>query len=532
MNFEETLRIVVKMIGTEKAEAKLKNFGVFTGKQMSAARVLEKRNNDALAASIQDRYKKEADLQKKVEAKRKATNKRRIANDKKRLQLSRQLEVKGVNNFAGMNLKQMDKLNHKLNIMGKSARKFKMHWLGIMFAGMAVDRVMSKLIRGMIKDYKELTKSAMTPLSESLTRLEANWKFLKFSIVEASGAWLTGLVNNISGFVSWLSKQNPKVLMGIAMGIGAIAVTAKAFMIGGQVMLGLTSFSAWMADLKLKKVTDAANATGKLSKNVSKLSKLDMAIGLAVTISTISMFSDDGTSFGQRAFTTAGFAYLGARIGSFIAPGLGTGIGAAIGVVTGLVVNLADIKIEKMNHASFMKARTSFQDWLNQVSKATILDDNDFTLQLQKKFVEVLSGDKMSNLRGTLVPAFNELSFEVSKGIIDEETFRNSVAALLKTRIPEMSVAGNVLKEDLITPSLDAAKELIETISEKGGEAFTVELTDSVGAFLNDEDSGMAALQSAAEKYNRTLSETVNKTVNIMFTGDNGTQSVNPFTYS
>lgn len=179
--------------------------------------------------------------------------------------------------------------NDRVDAAKKKTRNFKMEYLGIMFAGMAVDRVMTQLFKNMIKDYKEFTKNAATPLSKSLTRLEANWKFLKFSIVEVMSGFLTSALDKIANFMNKLAKADPSKLKLLGSSLLILAGAAKLFMIGGQAMLGLEAIKTFIARRNLNRMT---KATGKINKLNYALRGLAGAAGITLSISAVFDFKD------------------------------------------------------------------------------------------------------------------------------------------------------------------------------------------------------------------------------------------------
>jgi hypothetical protein len=74
---------------------------------------------------------------------------------------------------------------------------------------------------------------------------------------------------------------------------------------------------------------------------------------------------------------------------------------------------------------------------------------------------------------------------------------------------------------------LPAANEMFAQIGEKGAEFLSVDMKNAVVDFLNDNEKGMAALQSAAEKLNAELAKEIVKKVTIHTSGGGFSSSVN-----
>jgi len=482
---------------------------------------------------LQEKSKEQAQDIQRLNKIAKAAKKERDTRRKEETRLRKELELKGVDKgkIAGLDTKGMTELNDKMNALTKITKTFKMHWLGIMFAGMALDKAMSGLIKGMIKDYQELTKEAVTPLSESLNGLTANWKFLKFTILSVSSSWVIKLTDFFANMTGWISRQDPKLLSAIGMGILALAAAGKTFMIGGQFALAASSITNFLADYKLNKaktVGKSIESLGTSLGNMSGFTKGAITAGLALTatISTIQLLTDEKSSPLQRGLNVASMTVLGAWLGSLIAPGIGTAIGAVIGASVGVVINVIDIKLEGKTNAEFTKARAKLQKVINDsVAEGMTLDAEAFYANFQNNIVNSIDSKK---LKDQVQSGISNLVFKWEEGGMDDESFKQGLTDLLGGvyKTPEVEQAGEDLKDSLLTPSIDAAEDLVNIIADKGGEAFTVELKESVKTFLEDEESGMAALQTSAKTLNETLSQDINKTVNVTYVYNN--RSINP----
>ena len=191
----------------------------------------------------------------------------------------------------------------------KESKRFKGEYLSIMFAGMALQRAFGGLFKSMIKDYKELTKESVTPLSEAMTRLEANWKFLKFAMLDAASPLIANLANMLANFAHAFANMNPERLKGFAVAIGALAGLgglATVFGQGALLVTGLGTMAAHkntvtalntMAGIKTAPMTAGA----KFFREGSIFAKLGgiILIGLGIKEMVSGLMSIEGASFGD-----------------------------------------------------------------------------------------------------------------------------------------------------------------------------------------------------------------------------------------
>ncbi len=516
------------MITTDKANSNL--FGDSNIKNYDKAR---KRLN-----KLAEQQKLSTDILKKQE-KEGAVRASRINKDlalaeakknKRREQRLKRLKSKGEfqarqQKFARKEVSNIDDFTNSLkNSSGtlkaatKDSKRFKMEFLGIMFAGMALDKAMTSLFKGMLKNYKEFTNGASTPLSDSITTLNANWKFLKFTLMDVMSGLLKGGLDWVSSFVRSMSSWNPNVLKAVGGGLLTVAAAAKLFFVGGQVALGLNAFSIWSKNLKSKNVKTAADNVGLLSTKVGGMSAGKWALGgtlaLAATITTFQVLTDNKTSPIMHGVNIATLAAMGAWIGSAIFPGIGTAIGAIIGAAVGVVITVNDIKVEKKNKEAFERARREFQTSINKDAEKGIEISS---LDVIRAYSNALESTGDVKFQKKWAGYYQEQKEQLSLGVISPEEFRSSLAAGLGGKIPEIvgtTVGESMLEgiDDTLTPGME---QIFTTAAEKGTEFITVDMKDAVHDFLTDETKGMAAWQTAADNINATLSETINKTVNI-----------------
>lgn len=184
--------------------------------------------------------------------------------------------------------KQLKGLAQQQKAVNFWTKEFRMEFLGIMFAGMQLQRTFGNMFKDLIKNYKDLTDST-NPLNNSLTRLEANFKFLKFSIIEASSPLLTKLSDMLSGLFERLSRADPAVLQGIATAIGGLAVAGGALFIVGQAGIAANSFMQFFQHMSNKSYTSGVvnnmDNVAKATENVgAKYAGLAKAAGAGITM--------------------------------------------------------------------------------------------------------------------------------------------------------------------------------------------------------------------------------------------------------
>jgi len=120
------------------------------------------------------------------------------------------------------------------------AQSFSMWALGVMFFGMLIQRTFTNIATSGVKAFKDLTDSSSL-LTQNLSKLEAGWTFLKWSIGNAIATALLPLTPAIMAIIlaisEWINK-NPElagnlVMLGILVGgvtflFGALFLGIKA----------------------------------------------------------------------------------------------------------------------------------------------------------------------------------------------------------------------------------------------------------------------------------------------------------------
>ena len=515
-NFQQKLGIIIDVMGLEASLKKLKKlYDLSVGDKGKVAKQMGLTTRQ-LPHAKRALEQKQAEKEITKTQMREGAHRASLINKeiKQRGSIINRLEVEGfskekLNKYNKLDIKSLQRKNIEIKKLTKQSRLFKMHWLGIMFAGMAVDRAMSQLIKGMIKDYKELTKGALTPLAKSLIGLEANWKFLKFSIMEMASPFLTKIVDWFANLTLWLSHSDPALLQGIAVGILALAAAGKTFMIGGQAALAFNSIKAFVSDTDLTKMKGVNKGLGTLSEKIKGFPT--KAIGVAFAIESV---VDVAKDFSQKKFISGIAEAVGGTAMLTAAFGGEKGIKAAkwmIGFSAGLTIisavsgEIGVTEARKKIGENLLQlgiimiaasGGTNAVGWVLTVS-GLLLNFGDVIIEGAEKAKYKLEAANMRLMENMgIAPEGGWTEDQLYKMYGGKET-------------------GEKMAEDLITPSITASEDLVELIAEKGGEAFTVELKDAVYSFITDKEKGMAALQSTAEKLNETLGEDIYKTVHI-----------------
>jgi hypothetical protein len=149
--------------------------------------------------------------------------------------------------------------------ISKFSKKMMMAALGVMFFGMLILRTFKQIATTTLKTFKDMADASSLQV-QGLSRLEAAWTFLKWTIGNALATALLPLIPTIVSIISsiadWIN-QNPKLtasLIGVALMMGAV------FFIAGSLWLGISSVAivvGYLADafIYLKSIMTIANLT-------------------------------------------------------------------------------------------------------------------------------------------------------------------------------------------------------------------------------------------------------------------------------
>ena len=212
----------------------------------------------------------------------------------------------------------------KLDNANRNASRFKMEYLGIMFAGMALDRAMTSL-NATSREWLgigELTSTMM-----GITMLSANMDLLEFGVLPLFDA-LTNMPGPAQKAVGYLSIA----LEGLGM----------ALMVGGQLMLGLYSMQGvW---------PKAFAAIGGVTGALKGLAGIGL-IGVAITLGISSITSEGGVSILYALGAGLAAALGGIMYGASIPLGLTIG-----GIVVAALLTINAV-VEQINYEKDLKKR-------------------------------------------------------------------------------------------------------------------------------------------------------------------------------
>lgn len=134
-------------------------------------------------------------------------------------------------------------LKQAMREVNKSNRQFQMGFLSMMFAAMALNRVLGTFIRGAIEAYAKASGETNNFRKET-NKLVASWEFFKFSLIDALSkselfismvGWLTNLVN-------WFNRLTPAAKSFIMLSAGFLFILSLFIMIVGQIGLAKGGF--------------------------------------------------------------------------------------------------------------------------------------------------------------------------------------------------------------------------------------------------------------------------------------------------
>ena len=420
---------------------------------------------------------------------------------KERARIKKFLDIEGVDpsKIKGKSLKQLRDYEHQIKKVNRRIRKsFKMHWLGIMFGGMALQRVMKPLIQGMLKDYKELTKGGLTPLSKSLTALEANWKFLKYSIVEAASPLLVNLADAFANYARTLAESDPETLKDYAIGIGLVYTAATVAMAGGQIALFFGSLKGLTANVTLQTLTTMQTKISTLRSAAGGLISIGFAIEDAADVSKKIDAEEYASAIGTTLGAAAGLSYAfrkGARGGNrLILVGIGMEL---LGGITG----------KKQTIDTTLK---SIGELLGQAGLIKMIMGKGgvymlaFSIVLSIDGIRLGLGDVAKNWWKGILTGFKFLGGDETAA---QTVFKQVIGDKLVYDEQGQIVGASFSKGFLEKSEKKLAVELPASMEEG--------LRNATDNYLTDEEKGFAAMEAAAKAFNATLSETINKTVNI-----------------
>ena len=199
--------------------------------------------------------------------------------------------------------KTIDKANKRTAASGKmiarrlkaqalAARRFRGELLSIMFFGMAINRVFGGFLRTSFKAFQEVTEGT-SRANNALTKLNAAWQFLKFSLIDAllespffrmMIEWAIKIIDKINGF----NSKTKAWIVGI---IVALALLGLVLMLYGMIGLGLialqTVTAGWLFGLTALKSFVLTSLIPALAGIATALAVLGILVGIFLVIQFI-----------------------------------------------------------------------------------------------------------------------------------------------------------------------------------------------------------------------------------------------------
>jgi len=140
-----------------------------------------------------------------------------------------------------MNPTRTTKFTQGLKVAKNAMKSFRMEFLGIMFAGMALQRLFTSIIKSTTATFTKIIESSNIS-GTAIQRLGAHWEYLKFTIGSvmnnALGPLMPMITRLITRFSEW-SQKHPKLVGWIIILGAAIGMLLFVF---GSIALALNSF--------------------------------------------------------------------------------------------------------------------------------------------------------------------------------------------------------------------------------------------------------------------------------------------------
>ena len=157
--------------------------------------------------------------------------------------------VKTIKEMGGVSRELTETFNRNNKKVGKSIekttkgiRKFKMEYLGLLFAGMAIKRLFGGIARAATNSFTKIME-ASGQLGTAVQQLSVGWEYLKFTVGSALNSALEPLIPKIMEIIKNISQwiqQHPKITSWIII-LGLVLGTV--LMIIGQFALGIGSLA-------------------------------------------------------------------------------------------------------------------------------------------------------------------------------------------------------------------------------------------------------------------------------------------------
>jgi len=123
----------------------------------------------------------------------------------------------------------------------KMSKGFDMGMMSMMFFGMQLQRTFGGIYNSMLNTFKMLDKKGIMPLNRAITKMEAAFTFLSFSIIKSLEPILLPIIDAIVGVIDWFSQlpepiqqaTGALILFGMALGTGMFLLGTLSLGMGG-----------------------------------------------------------------------------------------------------------------------------------------------------------------------------------------------------------------------------------------------------------------------------------------------------------
>ena len=156
-----------------------------------------------------------------------------------------QIGLRQTANAAGVGAKEFEKMDHAALKMSKG---FDMSKLSLLFFGMFLQKTFLGIFNKMLNSFKLIDKKGLQPLSRGLTKLQASFAFLGFSIIKALEPILLPIIDTLVSMIDWFSQLPVEVKQAIGITILALAALGTALLLVGIFGLGLPGLFTLIGD--------------------------------------------------------------------------------------------------------------------------------------------------------------------------------------------------------------------------------------------------------------------------------------------
>jgi hypothetical protein len=255
-------------------------------------------------------------------------------------------ELASIAMTSGLAPKEFDAM---ANSAKKMSQGFDMNAMSVMFFGMAVQKFFLGTFNQMLNAFKMLDKKGIMPLNRALTRMEASWTFLSFSIMKAMEPMLLPFIDGLVSMVDWFANLDPLILRVVGSLTALLGILGGIAFLFGTLKLGIGGISGLGIGTALESVLGkgAVGAAGALGKGA-----LELAIGVSFFLVGADIFKNgikaifDGIDKGDLglAATGAGIALGGILLtafGGILIIDMATKVGVALGLISANTTVLA-----------------------------------------------------------------------------------------------------------------------------------------------------------------------------------------------